>query len=371
MAAAVATTASHPEHPPDIDQRSGMPGSLSPQTAVSAVARPTPPPTYVLSWTPNAPWRHIPLPPASAFIAGALAGAASRTVVSPLERLKILLQVQGASAQYKGVWHGLTKMWREEGFKGYMRGNGINVLRIAPYSAVQFSSYELFKSALRGEDGSTDTPRRLTAGSLAGICSVVSTYPLDLVRSRLSVESASLGMKEGRTDGRSTGIVRMTLKVMREEGGVKALYRGLVPTSAGVAPYVAFNFASYELLKIQLMDHNSDHHEPGTFAKLLCGGVAGAVSQTLTYPADLLRRRMQMVGLKSQALGYEYTGAWNAVFSIIRQDGIKGLYRGLWPNLLKCAPSIGVSFAVYEWSKETLDDYFEDDHDEAADSSEA
>lgn len=92
-----------------------------------------------------------------------------------------------------------------------MRGNGINVLRIAPYSAVQFSSYELFKSALRGEDGSMDTPKRLTAGSLAGICSVVSTYPLDLVRSRLSVESASLGMKEGRTDGRSTGIVRMTL----------------------------------------------------------------------------------------------------------------------------------------------------------------
>lgn len=50
---------------------------------------------------------------------------------------------------------------------------------------------------------------------------------------------------------------------------------------AGVAPYVAFNFASYELLKIWLVDHNSDHHEPGTFAKLMCGGVAGAVSQTV------------------------------------------------------------------------------------------
>lgn len=113
---------------------------------------------------------------------------------------------------------------------------------------MQFSSYELFKGTLQSPDGSIDTPRRLLAGSLAGICSVVSTYresalslettfsasdgqgtvwvgfavrvrslpsaaALDLVRSRLSVESASLGMKGGRTDGRSSGIVGMTLCV--------------------------------------------------------------------------------------------------------------------------------------------------------------
>lgn len=69
----------------------------------------------------------------------------------------------------------------------------------------------MFKGALTSEDGAVDTPRRLLAGSLAGICSVVSTYPLDLVRSRLSVESASLGMQEGRTDGKSSGIIGMTL----------------------------------------------------------------------------------------------------------------------------------------------------------------
>lgn len=69
-----------------------------------------------------------------------------------------------------------------------MRGNGVNVLRIAPYSAVQFSSYELFKGVLASNGAEIDTPRRLIAGSLAGICSVISTYPLDLVRSRLSIE---------------------------------------------------------------------------------------------------------------------------------------------------------------------------------------
>ncbi|GAA6022219.1 hypothetical protein JCM10207_003947 [Rhodosporidiobolus poonsookiae] len=336
----------------DVDARAAVPGALA--QPLQAAARQPATPTWILSWSRNSPLPLFPVPPASAFFAGAAAGAASRTVVSPLERLKILQQVQGASAQYRGVWHGLVKMWKEEGFRGYMKGNGINVLRIAPYSAVQFSTYELAKGTLTSNDGSIDTPRRLLAGSIAGIASVTTTYPLDLVRSRLSVETATLGMKEGRTDGKSTGIVKMTLRVMREEGGVKALYRGLVPTTAGVAPYVAFNFATYELLKLQ-HSGGDPAREPGTAAKLVYGAIAGAVSQTLTYPADLLRRRMQMVGLKSSALGYQYNGAWEAVFAIIRQDGVRGLYRGIWPNLLKCAPAMSTSFAVYEATKEFLD----------------
>lgn len=95
---------------------------------------------------------------------------------------------------------------------------------------------------------------------------------------------------------------------MREEGGVKALYRGLFATSAGpcdyhvlrnvdppaqpflsagVAPYVAFNFASYELLKIQLIGRDPEHHQPGTLAKLVCGAVAGAISQTVRVALPL------------------------------------------------------------------------------------
>jgi hypothetical protein len=80
------------------------------------------------------------------FVAGGIAGGVSRTVVSPLERMKILFQVQGPEpAQYRGVWSTLAKIWHEEGILGYMRGNGTNVIRIVPYSAVQFASYEQFK----------------------------------------------------------------------------------------------------------------------------------------------------------------------------------------------------------------------------------
>lgn len=86
-------------------------------------------------------------PVTAAFMAGGVAGAVSRTVVSPLERLKILFQIQSVGRDaYKGsVGQGLMKMWREEGWKGMMRGNGTNCIRIVPYSAVQFGSYNFYK----------------------------------------------------------------------------------------------------------------------------------------------------------------------------------------------------------------------------------
>jgi solute carrier family 25 (mitochondrial phosphate transporter), member 23/24/25/41 len=86
-------------------------------------------------------------PVVAAFCAGGLAGAVSRTVVSPLERLKILFQIQSAGRDaYKlSVGKALMKMWREEGWRGFMRGNGTNCIRIVPYSAVQFGSYNFYK----------------------------------------------------------------------------------------------------------------------------------------------------------------------------------------------------------------------------------
>ena len=91
--------------------------------------------------------RNISQPFTAAFMAGGVAGAVSRTVVSPLERLKILYQVQSAGRnEYQmSIYKALKKMWIEEGWRGFMRGNGTNCVRIIPYSAVQFGSYNIYK----------------------------------------------------------------------------------------------------------------------------------------------------------------------------------------------------------------------------------
>lgn len=101
--------------------------------------------------TPISPLANVRLyfaqPVTAAFLAGGVAGAVSRTVVSPLERLKIIKQVQSVGREeYKGsVFKGLSKIWRHEGWRGMMRGNGTNCIRIVPYSAVQFGSYNFYK----------------------------------------------------------------------------------------------------------------------------------------------------------------------------------------------------------------------------------
>jgi len=91
--------------------------------------------------------RNVSQPFSAAFMAGGVAGAVSRTVVSPLERLKILYQVQsiGRNEYQMSIYKALRKMWTEEGWRGFMRGNGTNCVRIIPYSAVQFGSYNIYK----------------------------------------------------------------------------------------------------------------------------------------------------------------------------------------------------------------------------------
>ncbi|KAK9467874.1 mitochondrial carrier domain-containing protein [Lipomyces arxii] len=291
-------------------------------------------------------------PTVAAFVAGGVAGAVSRTVVSPLERMKIIMQVQGpGSAHYAGVWGTLARMWKEEGWRGYMRGNGINCVRIVPYSAVQYSSYTIYKEVVM-EPGKTelDTPRRLLSGALAGITSVIATYPLDIVRTRLSIQTASIGTGARTIDrAHAPGMLSTAKQLYLNEGGVRALFSGIAPTIMGVAPYVGLNFAVYETVRAYVADETGYVSAVG---KLMSGAVSGAVAQTLTYPFDVLRRRFQVNTMID--LGFKYSSVWDAVLSITKKEGILGMYKGLSANLLKVAPSMASSWLSYEIVKDLL-----------------
>jgi solute carrier family 25 (mitochondrial phosphate transporter), member 23/24/25/41 len=157
------------------------------------------------------------------------------------------------------------------------------------------------------------TPLRLTAGAMAGITSVVMTYPMDITRTRLSVQSSSLQalaqpsqpslsgpsarISTKRVPAKLPGMVPTMVKIYRNEGGVVALYRGLVPTVMGVAPYVGLNFAVYEHMRKVVTPPGQDN--PSAVGKLVAGGISGAVAQTITYPMDVLRRRFQVISLSS------------------------------------------------------------------------
>lgn len=292
-------------------------------------------------------------PVIAAFMAGGVAGAVSRTIVSPLERLKILLQVQSVGREeYKlSIWRALVKMGREEGWRGFMRGNGTNCIRIIPYSAVQFGSYNFYKKFAESSNGDMSAASRLVCGGIAGITSVTVTYPLDIVRTRLSIQSASFA-ELGKRDRsqKLPGMFTTMVAMYKNEGGITALYRGIVPTVAGVAPYVGLNFMTYEAVRQHLTPDGEKN--PSPYRKLLAGAISGAVAQTCTYPFDVLRRRFQINTMSG--MGYQYTSIWDAVRVIAAEEGLRGLFKGIGPNLLKVAPSMASSWLSFELVRDFL-----------------
>ncbi|TVY45102.1 putative mitochondrial carrier [Lachnellula occidentalis] len=290
----------------------------------------------------------------AAFCAGGVAGAVSRTVVSPLERLKILFQIQSVGREeYKlSVGKGLKKMWQDEGWRGFMRGNGTNCVRIVPYSAVQFGSYNFYKKFFESSPGADlNALKRLVCGGAAGITSVFCTYPLDIVRTRLSIQSASFAALGPEHTAKLPGMWETLVTMYKTEGGILALYRGIIPTVAGVAPYVGLNFMTYELVRGYLTPEGDKN--PNAVRKLAAGAISGAVAQTFTYPfSDVLRRRFQINTMSG--MGYQYKSIFDAVRMIVAQEGIKGMYKGIVPNLLKVAPSMASNWLSFEMTRDFL-----------------
>ena len=128
-------------------------------------------------------------------VAGGVAGGVSRTAVAPLERLKILQQVAGSTTTaYNGVARGLAHIMKTEGMAGMFKGNGANCIRIVPNSASKFLAYETLEGWLLARARESDPNAqlgpmtRLTAGAGAGIFAMSATYPLDMVRGRLTTQ---------------------------------------------------------------------------------------------------------------------------------------------------------------------------------------
>ncbi|XP_062091489.1 calcium-dependent mitochondrial ATP-magnesium/phosphate carrier protein 2 [Humulus lupulus] len=279
------------------------------------------------------------------FIAGGIAGAASRTATAPLDRLKVILQVQTTHAH---IGPALKKIWKEGGILGFFRGNGINVVKVAPESAIKFYAYEMLKNVIgdfKGEDkGDIGASGRLLAGGTAGAVAQTVIYPLDLVKTRLQTCSC-----EG---GRVPKLGMLTRDIWLQEGP-RAFYKGLLPSLLGIIPYAGIDLAAYETLKdmskTYILHHDS---EPGPLIQLGCGTISGALGATCVYPLQVVRTRMQA---QQSTTADAYKGMSDVFWRTFQHEGFRGFYKGLFPNLLKVVPAASITYMVYESMKKSLD----------------
>ena len=235
----------------------------------------------------------------------------------------------------------LKRIVREEGASSLWRGNGATMMRVLPYAAIQLTSFDYFLAFLReraaaqgggaaaqpGGRGrgttaataataatatataaiaatpvATERPeQRLLAGSMAGVTSVLFTYPLDLVRTRLAVETGAAA------DRRYRNTIQAAMRISQEEG-VRALWNGIGPTLTGILPYAGIAFLTHGTLKDIVAQGNPVDPETGRhpvlwWQNLACGAVAGLFGQVCYYNVSVYIQSM----LQCEDVAIDYT----------------------------------------------------------------
>ncbi|GMH44368.1 hypothetical protein BSKO_12302 [Bryopsis sp. KO-2023] len=283
--------------------------------------------------------------------AGGIAGATAKSITAPLARLTIMYQVQGFGAgQAPPLLAALSQVVRQEGVRALWKGNMATVLHRLPYSAVSFLTYEKSTAFLQKyfpkdknvTTGSGDLTRRFISGGLAGMVGTAVAYPLDLVRTRLAVQTTSMYYQG----------IRNSLQTIIADEGIRGLYKGLGGSLLQVGPNLAINYCAYETLRSYWMTQHPDRNSPGLFGSLLCGGLSGFVSSSATFPIDLVRRRMQLQG--QRGLARQYTGYAHAAREILRTSGWRGFYTGIVPEYCKVMPGVAIVYATFELVKRIM-----------------
>jgi hypothetical protein len=276
-------------------------------------------------------------------LAGGTAGMVARTCIAPIERIKILFQIQKGTSNYGQL---LGSVLKKEGPLSMWKGNSAAIIRVIPYTAFQFTAYEQFSMLLAPPNTQQQSNldkglRAIMAGSLAGCVACALTYPLDMVRARMALQNEGIAATQYR------GVFHALRSIAKSEGP-RALYRGISPTLGGVAPYTGLKFASYGMAKsvaVALVPGAEKEEDLAAWARAGAGAAAGSIALTFVYPFDVVRRRFQ-----THPGPEPYADSMVAAFrNIWQQEGVRrGLYRGLSLNYIKTIPNVAIYMSLYD-----------------------
>lgn len=322
-------------------------------------------------------------------LAGGFAGCAAKTVVGPLDRVKILFQTRNPQfAKYAGSWSGFPTAIRDiyvtAGFAGLFKGHSATLLRIFPYAGIKFLAYEQIRARVIKNKAQETPGRRFVSGSMAGMMSVFFTYPLEVIRVRLAFETradhkSNLGsivrkiyaeqpppISHNPTNAVAATASHVVEKVTPQTG-LSNFFRGFTPTLLGMIPYAGASFLAHDsmsdlmrhplLAPYTTLPHTSREesmttsHKPAQlryWAELGTGGIAGFVSQTVSYPLEVIRRRMQVGGVVGD--GHRLSIA-EVTRRIYMERGWRGFFVGLTIGYVKVVPMVATSFYAYERGK--------------------
>lgn len=283
--------------------------------------------------------------------AGGVAGGISKTVVAPIERVKLLLQVQAASTQikpedqYKGIVDCFVRVTKEQGFSSFWRGNLANVIRYFPTQALNFAFKDKYKKLFMDGVKKDQFWRfffgNLASGGAAGATSLLFVYPLDFARTRLA---ADVGMGKSRM---YTGLTNCISTIYKADGA-KGLYQGFGVSVGGIIVYRAAFFGGYDTLRDVAL---ADPKNAPVWQKWLVAQVVTTAAGIISYPFDTVRRRMMMQAGRADIL---YTSTLDCAQKILKKEGSGAFFKGAGSNVIRGTGG-AIVLVLYDEFKKLID----------------
>ncbi|XP_030206976.1 solute carrier family 25 member 55a isoform X1 [Gadus morhua] len=297
-------------------------------------------------------------------INGGIAGIVGVTCVFPIDLAKTRLQNQRPGQQvYKSMVDCLVKTVRSEGYFGMYRGAAVNLTLVTPEKAIKLAANDFFRHHLSKDGKGLTVLREMLAGCGAGMCQVVITTPMEMLKIQLQdagriaaqrspgVMSSVKLVVPNPILTRSYNVAALprpasAMQIAREllhTQGVQGLYRGLGATIMRDVPFSVVYFPLFAHLN-RLGKPSLDQPPPFYWA-FLSGALAGSTAAVAVNPCDVVKTRLQSL---SKAGGEEtYTGVVDCIRKILQKEGPSAFLKGAGCRALVIAPLFGIAQVMY------------------------
>lgn len=310
------------------------------------------------------------LDPTIDFLAGTVAGLTSLFVGFPFDTVKVRFQDSRTATRYSSTSNALYTIVQEEGTRGLFKGIQAPMLGCAILNGLVFGTYGfLMKAQLQAHQREPSLTQTFIAGAGSGVVSSLVTCPSELIKIH----------QQGSVHSQPPSVWTIAKQIYRERG-IRGFYRGYTPTAVRELGYGAY-FLTYEAVSRSFRrrvppptDHST--HKSGALAReahvelpavpwygvLLAGALAGPASWIATFPADVIKTRMQALpdevepsrtlpkpGQSSITAVRREMGTLETVRYCYRREGLRTFVAGLTPTLIRSVPVNIVTFGAFEF----------------------
>ena len=268
---------------------------------------------------------------------------------------------------FNSALDGLRKIARNEGLTSLWRGLSPTLVMAIPANVIYFTGYDALRwnhsSPIRNRVPDTYAP--LIAGSVARVAAAATTSPIEMFRTRMQAATSS---------SRGAGVFKDTILGMKDlvrTQGITSIWRGLTLTMWRDVPFSGLYWWGYETIRTTLAElresggeklHRDHAHAPTFVDSFISGATSGAVASILTTPFDVGKTRQQVAQHSNNKASAPSTGAKDFLrpeersmprflYSILKDEGLPGLFRGWAARTMKVAPACAIMISSYEVGK--------------------